>query len=340
MNPVTKPTIFEVARVAGVSTGTVSRALNNRVGVNVDTRARVLEVIEQLGYVPDIGARQLARRSRTVIGIARFTNNSLRNPYYTLLVDLIQEALVDAGYVVRILENDDPGHCAGVIVPGVHLSDSRPEELRRRKIPFVVISDAENIEHDAWVEVDNRFGMRQVMQHLIGLGHKRIAHLTGGPIDQTAQMQLETFGQTAQVRLETYRRVLEESGLEYDPTLILDGQFSELGGYRAVTQSLEAGLEFTALACASDEMALGAMQALEDRSLRIPQDISVTGFDDLPLEPVRSRLTTVHQPLRLLGHTAATIMLELLEGKPARGQLLPVRLVVRSSSGPVRAAKI
>ena len=335
----TKPTIFEVARVAGVSTGTVSRALNNRTGVNVDTRAKVLEVIEQLGYVPDIGARQLARRSRTVIGITRFTNNSLRNPYYTLLVDLIQEAIVDAGYVVRILENDDPGHCAGVIVPGVHLSDSRPDELRRRKIPFVVISDADNIEHDAWVEVDNRFGMRQVVQHLIGLGHKRIAHLTGGP-NQTTQVQLETFGQTAQVRLETYRRVLEESGLEYDAALILDGQFSELGGYRAITQSLGAGLEFTALACASDEMALGAMQALEDRGLRIPEDISVTGFDDLPLEPVRSRLTTVHQPLRLLGHTAATIMLELLEGKPARGQLLPVRLVVRSSSGAVRAAKI
>jgi LacI family transcriptional regulator len=322
-----KPTIFEVARVAGVSTGTVSRALNNRAGVNVDTRAKVLEVVEQLGYVPDIGARQLARRSRTVIGITRFTNNSLRNPYYTLLVDLIQEALVDGGYVVRILENDDPGHCAGVIVPGVHLSDSRPEELRRRKIPFVVISDADNIEHDAWVEVDNRYGMRQVVQHLIGLGHRRIAHLTGGPI-----------GQTAQVRLQTYLTALEESGLEHDPQLLLDGQFTELGAYRSVTQALEAGLTFTALACASDEMALGAMQALEDRGLRIPEDVSVTGFDDLPLEPVRSRLTTVHQPLRLLGHTAATIMLELLEGKPARGQLLPVRLVVRSSSGPVRQA--
>jgi DNA-binding LacI/PurR family transcriptional regulator len=169
------------------------------------------------------------------------------------------------------------------------------------------------------------------------LGHRRIAHLTGGPIDQTAPMYLETFGQTAQVRLEAYRMVLEDSGLKFDPELVLDGQFSELGAYRAITRSLEAGLDFTALACASDEMALGAMQALEDRGLRIPEDISVTGFDDLPLEPVRSRLTTVHQPLRLLGHTAATIMLELLEGKPARGQLLPVRLVVRSSSGPVRA---
>jgi LacI family transcriptional regulator len=322
----TKPTIFEVARVAGVSTGTVSRALNNRTGVNVGTRAKVLEVVEQLGYVPDIGARQLARRSRTVIGITRFTSNSLRNPYYTLLVDLIQEALVDAGYVVRILENDEPGHCAGVIVPGVHLSDSRPEELRRRKIPFVVISDADDIEHDAWVEVDNRHGMRQVMSHLIDLGHRRIAHLTGGPI-----------GQTAQVRLQTYRTMLEESDLEFDPAFVLDGQFTELGGYRAINQALAAGSDFTALACASDEMALGAMQALEDRGLRIPADISVTGFDDLPLESVRSRLTTVHQPLRLLGHTAATIMLELLEGKPARGQLLPVRLVVRSSSGPVRA---
>jgi LacI family transcriptional regulator len=324
--PSSKPTIFEVARAAGVSTGTVSRALNNRAGVNVDTRARVLEVIERLGYVPDIGARQLARRSKTVIGITRFTNNSLRNPYYTLLVNLIQEALVDAGYVVRILENDEPGGCAGVILPGVHLTDSRPEELRRRKVPFVVISDADDIDHDAWVEVDNRFGMRQVTRHLVDLGHRRIAHLTGAPI-----------GQTAQVRLETFRATLEEAGLVWNPASVLDGQFSELGAYRAVVRALESEEDFTAFACASDEMALGAMQALEDRGVRIPEDVSVTGFDDLPLEPVRSRLTTVHQPLRLLGHTAATILLELLEGKPARGQLLPVRLVVRSSSGPVRA---
>ena len=319
-----KLTIHDIAKRVGVSTGTVSRALNGRFGVSEATRERVLAVVNDLGYVPDPGARQLAKGSRTVIGITRFSETSLRNPYYTLLLDLIQEALVGAGYAVRILTDTNdvtrPG-VAGVIVPGVYLADDRLEELRVHNMPFVVIGEMPA--EYTWVEIDNRSGMRQIVEHLIAKGHSRIAHMTGAPI-----------GQTAQLRLDTQRDTMNAANLELPEELILDGQFTQLGAYRAMQRALKQKLEFSAVACASDEMALGVLAALEDAGLRVPNDIGVTGFDDLPLDDDMKHvpLTTVHQPMRLIGHTAARLMLELLEGATPRGVLLPVNLVTRDSS--------
>jgi LacI family transcriptional regulator len=322
-----KLTIHDIAKHAGVSTGTVSRALNGRFGVSAATRDRVLGVVSELGYVPDPDARQLAKGSRTVIGITRFSETSLRNAYYTLLLDLIQEALVGAGYAVRILDTKDvarPG-VAGMIVPGVYLADPRFEELRSHQRPFVVIGEMPP--EYTWVEVDNRNGMRQAVTHLLGLGHTRIVHMTGSPI-----------GQTAQLRLETYQNVMTEATLETSDDMILDGRFTQLGAYRAMQRALAQKLEFTAVACASDEMAFGVLAALEDAGLNVPKDISVTGFDDLPLDDDHEHLplTTVHQPMRLIGHTAAQLMLEMLEGAAPRGVLLPTNLVTRASTAQVR----
>ncbi len=287
--------------------------------------------MNELGYVPDPGARQLAKGSRTVIGITRFSETSLRNPYYTLLLDLIQEALVGAGYAVRILNTKDiarPG-VAGMIVPGVYLADPRFEELQSYNRPFVVIGEMPA--EYTWVEVDNRSGMCQAIRHLLELGHTRIVHMTGSPI-----------GQTAQLRLETYQKVMRDANLEPSPDMILDGKFTQLGAYRAMQRALAQKLEFSAVACASDEMAFGVIAALEDAGLNVPNDISVTGFDDLPLDDDLKTLplTTVHQPMRLIGHTAAQLMLELLEGAAPRGVLLPVNLVVRASTARVRQPQL
>jgi LacI family transcriptional regulator len=326
-NLMSKLTIHDIAKHAGVSTGTVSRALNGRFGVSAATRDRVLRVVNELGYVPDPGARQLAKGARTVIGITRFSETSLRNAYYTMLLDLIQEALVGAGYAVRILDTKDvarPG-VAGMIVPGVYLADPRFEELRAHQRPFVVIGEMPP--EYTWVEVDNRNGMRQAIEHLLGLGHTRIVHMTGSPI-----------GQTAQLRLETYQNVMRDANLETSDNMILDGRFTQLGAYRAMQRALAQKLEFTAVACASDEMAFGVLAALEDAGLNVPNDISVTGFDDLPLDDNLEHLplTTIHQPMRLIGHTAAQLMLELLEGAAPRGVLLPTHLVTRASTAMVR----
>lgn len=323
-----KLTIHDIAKAAGVSTGTVSRALNDRSGVNPETRQHILELVEKLGYRPDVGARQLARGTRSVVGITRFSDNSLRNPYYTLLLDAIQTALLDSGYTVHIIRNDTEfleGQFAGVIMPGIHLTDARPAELKRLNIPFAAIGLGAPQEQLASVELENRHGMLAVMKHLIGLGHKKIAHLTGTPI-----------GVDAHARLEAFKEALSEAGLVFDSHLVFDGRFTELGAYRAIANALKQGKEFTALVCASDEMAIGALQAIEDAGLRVPKDISVTGFDDLALESFQSALlTSVRQPLEQIGREVATLLLEQIEGKKPRCVLIYPEFVARASTGRV-----
>ncbi len=322
-----KLTITEVARMAGVSIGTVSRVLNNRPGVNPDTRTQVLEVVSRLGYVPDAGARKLARGSRGLIGVAPFSAHSSNSPYYGILLDAIQETIVREGYAARVLEpsvgEEMLSEVSGFIVPGVHLDDSRLSLLIERNIPLVVVGRCEK--NVPWVDIDNTGGMRLALQHLIKLGHSRILHMTGTPI-----------GQTTYDRLESYHQTMQDAGFTLSDELILDGTFTELGAYRILRQALEKGLEFTAVAAASDEMAYGAILALQDAGFRVPYDVSVTGYDDLPFAPqTQPSLTTVRQPIRQLGRTAAQLMLELIAGNAVRQVVLPTELVVRSSSAPL-----
>ena len=319
-----KLTIHDIAKAAGVSTGTVSRALNGRSGVNPQTKQRILELVRELGYVPDVGARQLARGATSVIGITRYADTSLRNPYYTLLVDAIQAALLGHGYGVHILGSDaelEDRQFAGVIVAGVRLEDTRLEHLRLSgQTPFVAISAGPGYSDVASVELDNRAGMLSVIAHLVRQGHQKIAHMTGQPI-----------GRDAQARLEAYRDGLSAAGLEFQT--VLDGGFTELGAYRATQRALRGSAEFTALTCASDEMALGALQALADGGRRVPEEMAVTGFDDLPLETFSAaQLTTVHQPLLEIGRAAAQLLLEQLGGEKPRSATFTPRLIMRRTA--------
>jgi len=278
-----------------------------------------LELVEQLGYVPDVGARQLARGATSVVGITRYADTSLRNPYYTLLLDAIQAALLGSGYGVRILGSDaelEDGQFAGV-----RLGDTRLEYLKsQRRTPFVTISAGVGHVDVANVELDNRAGMLAVIAYLAARGHQKIAHMTGHPI-----------GHDAQARLEAYCEGLRAAGLEFE--CLLDGGFTELGAYRATQRALREGIEFTALTCASDEMALGALQALGDGELRVPEDMAVTGFDDLPLQTFAvAQLTTVHQPLLEIGRAAARLLLEQMGGEAPRSVTFTPRLIVRRSA--------
>lgn len=321
-----KLTIHEIAQLAGVSIGTVSRALNNRPGVSETTRNAILELVGKTGYIPDAGARRLAQGKKQLIGVAPFSENTVRSPYYSYMLDSIQERVYLKGYVARVLEPnlDDPAlsDCAGFIVPGIHLDDSRIRMLQRHHVPLAIEG---RVDGDvAWVALDNIDGMGLAVDHLLRLGHRQIVHLTGSPT-----------GQTALDRVEGYRQSLQAAKIEINPNWLLDGNFTDLGAYRAVRQALESQLEFSAIAAASDEMAMGAILALQDAGLRVPHDISVTGFDDLPfVQYANPPITTVRQPIREIGHTVAELLLEQLEGRPPRQVLLPTHLIVRGSSGP------
>ncbi len=319
-----KVTIQQVAKAAGVSKGTVSRVLNARDGVNDETRQSVLNTVKRMGYVPDPGARKLARRGRHLIGIAPSHDDTLVSPYYSILLDALQERFFDEGYTARILEPGDDGlpqgKADGYVLLGMHLRDPRPAQLERREARFIAVG--RSMAGVSWVDIDNEGGLKEAVRHLISLGHTKIAHLTQA-----------TSGQAATQRLDGYLESLREAELPEDRRLIWDGAFTELGGYRAVRRALNANLEFTAIAAASDEMAFGAMAALEDASLRVPWDVSVVGFDDLPASArINPSLTTVRQPIREVGACAAQLLLERLAGKPERVELLATQLVVRASS--------
>jgi LacI family transcriptional regulator len=327
---VPKLTITEIAQLSGVSIGTVSRALNGRSGVSAKTRAAVMEIVKQTGFVPDVSARRLARGTRQLVGVAPFSQNTPRSPYYAYLVDAIQERLYQRGFVARVLDPSDAlvaRECSGFIVPGIHLDDPRVTSLQRRGIPVAVVGRVEDASGVPWVDLDNSSGMSAAVMHLVKLGHERIAHITGSPI-----------GQTTQARLEAYSSTLLAANLEFDPQLVMDGAFTDLGAYRAVREMLERSFElpFTAITAASDEMALGAIQAITDLGLQVPRDVSVTGFDDLPLSQLSSPpLTTVRQPIREVGHIAAELLLDQFEGQTPHNVIVPTELIVRSSSGPV-----
>lgn len=320
-------TIFEIARQSGVSTGTVSRVLNGRADVSPETRERVLRIVQESGYVPDSGARRLAKGQRELVGVAPFSENTFRSPYYSIMLDAIQERLFRLGYAARVLEPDlnDPTfqQCLGFIVPGIHLDDPRPERLARNKTPCVIVGRSE---HHSWVDIDNQNGIAQAMQHLFNLGHRHIAHITGSPI-----------GQTTQARLEAYQDLVHKAQIPLNNDLIWDGLFTDMGGYRATRKALEQGLEFTAILCASDEMALGAIAALQDAGLKVPLDVSVVGFDGFSAgQHSNPALTTVRQPVRDVGHMSADLLVETLMGKAHRQVILSTELVVRSSSAMVR----
>lgn len=318
-------TIFEIARLAGVSTGTVSRVLNDRADVSAETRSRVMQIVREVGYVPDAGARRLARGSLELVGVLPFNENAWRSPYYSVLLDAFQEQLIHTGFAARVLDSHSPEsvlqQCSGFIVPGLYLDDPRLPQLAHRGKPYVVIGQAVGA---SWVDVDNRGGILRAMDHLAHLGHRRIAFMTGSPV-----------GQTTQARLDAYREALELRGWPLETPLVWDGQFTDLGGYRATRKALEAGLEFTAVLCGSDDMALGALAALEDAEVQVPLEVSVVGFDDLHAAiHARPALTTVRQPVREVGHQAAALLIDLIAGNPVQSCMMPTELVVRASSGP------
>ena len=323
-----KITIARVASEAGVSKGTVSRVLNARSGVNEETRVLVQGVVARLGYVPDPGARQLARRGRHVIGLMLDDDLRRGGTYYGILRDALEDCLSSEGYHTHVISSERgqllESTFAGAVLLGVHLDDPRPAQLEERNVPFVMIG--RSLHNTAWVDVDNLGGLRDAVRHLVALGHKRILHITGAHT-----------GQASVQRLEGYLTGLRESGLPEDARLIFDGDFTAIGGYRAVRRVLSSKLEFTAIAAASDEMAHGAVSALEDAGLRVPWDVSVTGFDDIPLAQ-RHALTTARQPILEIGAAAAELLLERMAGKPARSRLLPTTLIVRASSAALFSA--
>lgn len=313
-----RPTIGDVAQAAGVSTGTVSRVLNERPGVSPATKAAVLAVVARLGYRPDSAARQLSGGRGNRIGFHVSPRSGRFSPFYMLFMEYLVAEFQGAGYRLVDVPSRPDGLPArlpdGLVLLGVHDDDLRIPYLESRGVPFVLEGHAPG---RRWVRADDYGGATAATEHLLRLGHTEIVHVSGDPL-----------GQAAFDRARGYRDALRGAGV---PALgALDGAFTVLGAYRAVRRFLTTGQPFTAVFAASDEMAQGVIAALADAGLRVPADVSVVGFDDLP--EFGEGLTTVRQDVAQVAGTAAALLQEGLSGLPVRHAVVPVQLVVRKTT--------
>lgn len=332
-------TLEEVAKLAGVSRSTVSRVVNNHPNVRLEVRERVWKVIEEVDYQPNRAARSLASRRSQIIGlvIPQEIHAVFSDPYFPILTEGIARACNEHDYTMVLglitPEMQDPyrrlvrgGLLDGVIVTSAVQDDPFVSRLLQDDFPFVLVGRTPQHEGVSYVDVDNISGARTAVQHLARLGYRRIATITG-PLNTIA----------GQDRYAGYQRGLRSAGLAHNPDLVVEGEFSEISGDRGMRDLLALEMPPDAVFAASDMMAIGALKAMRAAGLRVPQDVALVGFDDIPLAAlVDPPLTTVRQSISDLGYTAATLLFEELESEDSESpqrMILPTELVVRSSCG-------
>ncbi len=316
-----KATMDEVARVAGVSIGTVSRVANNRPGVHKDTKQKVLQAMRSVGYLPDMVFRELAVGQGSTIGLNVGSGSPRITSFgFVLLLNYLNRDIQERGLKFIEIPTAPTGlpewTADAMILMGAHDDDPRIPYLIEGDIPFVLLGHCDGVR---WIMSDDYDGGYQSGSHLLRLGHTRIIHLTGFMHNQAYHDRYNGF-----------RLAMDEAGVEHSTDYILDGEFTALGGYRAVRKALERGMEFSAVAAMSDEMALGAIGAINDAGLHVPSDISVIGFDDLP--EIGANLTTIRQDIGGIGKATIELLQEALVGDPVRHVKLPVHLIARQTT--------
>ncbi len=326
-----KVTLEMVAEHAGVSPSTVSRILNGTAVVSDDKRAAVDEAIATLGYVPNPVARGLAGGRTLSIGVV---TQAIDSPFYGAALRGIEAALDGAGYSPLFMSGhwhaEEEARCIevlkgrrvdGLIVLTGRLSDSALRAVAR-SLPVVVTGRTLKAPNLLALDFDNREGAREATDHLIGLGHRRIAFIAGDPEHPDAEE-----------RRAGYEAALQAAGVRVDPSIVMQGDFTEQSGLDAVERLLAGRGRFTAIFTANDQMAFGAALGLYRRGLRVPDDVSLVGFDDLaPATFMLPPLTTVHNPIAEIGRSAAQAVLALVAGEtPAVAVPVP-RLVLREST--------
>lgn len=335
-----RTTLKQVAAKAGVSPTTASFVMNDVEGSNISeaTRERVQTVARELGYVASAAARSLVSGRTQTIGMVLCQSDLLLvDRFVPALLYGLNQVARERGYHVLVegidaVGSDDAYHemvrarsIDGLIVLDPRRGDAGLGRLIRDGFPVVTLGEVPG-EDPYRVVSDDTGGMRRATEHLVRLGHQRIAHLTFSPLG---------FAGTDD-RLSGYREALEAGGLTFDPTLVEEVAYSAASGAAAMARLLERDRSFTAVTCGNDTVALGAMAALDEAGLRIPDDVAVVGFDDLPVAPfMRPALTTVRSTPVESGRRAMRILASLIDGDAPEERVvrMPSSLIVRRSCG-------
>ena len=330
-------TLSDVARLAGVSTMTVSRVINNSSYIRPETRARVNDAIAELGYMPNILARQLrSKRTKTIALVM----TDIANPFFTTIARGVEDTARVQGYAVMFCntyesEAEEDAYVSLLIqrrIDGVLLvpaagTGGSLRLLQKHGMPVVILDRNLRTAEVDQVRADSEAGAYAAVRHLLDLGHRRIAVLTGPEVVSTSTD-----------RVAGYRRALSDACLESDCEQVVYGEFNVASGFAMTQRILEAGPRPTAIFAANNFIAFGAIRALREAEIAIPGDMSIVVFDDLPqgwvLDPF---LTVVSQPAYEIGRQAAELMLARLAGNAPAGPrtiILPSELIVRRSTAP------
>jgi LacI family transcriptional regulator len=340
-------TIRELARLSGVSIGTVSRALNGYPDVNADTRSRIVDLARELDYTPAAAARTLVLERSHLIGVFLETGEGhpdLQHPFFHGVLVGVKERLGAAGYDLLLFAREqraDGGgsdthlrrsrhhNVDGVVLMGVDPRDEEVGRLLASEIPCVAVDIELQAPRAAHVISDNITGSALAVRHLADLGHRRIATITG---------MLETH--PGRDRLRGYREELQRRGLEFREDYVVNGDYYFDSGAEGVRRLLALERPPTAIFAASDLMALGAIRAAGEAGVSVPDDLSVVGFDDIPwADHANPPLTTLRQDKNGLGRAAGEALLRQLEGADGapRPEILPVELQIRATTAAPRS---
>lgn len=326
-------TIKDIAKAAGVSHTTVSRALNNRSAISIETTERIQKLAKEMGYIPSAVAQSLHSRQTRTIGMVITT---IADPFISRVVDGVESVAQEAGYSIFLASshNDSEKELAvvdtfhrrrvdAIIVTSSRVGRLYSSQLDKIQIPIVLINNSEEGEYLYSVSADHVQGAQLAVEHLIKLGHRRIGYIGSAGRPGSSQQ-----------RLVGYRTALEKAGILIDKSLVfssdspLDIELNE-----SIIQAIS-NSDATAIFCFNDMIAIGLMMACKNQNIIVPRQLSIIGFDDTEVSSfVSPTLTTIHQPRLRLGKLAMNMALDLLKGQPVTDKKLPCELLVRQSTG-------
>jgi LacI family transcriptional regulator len=325
-----------IAKKAKVSRTTVSRVLNNKPDVSNKTREKVLRVIKEYDFYPSVFAKGIITKKNYNIGlIIPYDESSIfTNPFFSEVIHGVSKVARNKGYYLLYcneMNNDDyislhkEKRVEGFIILSPNAkNDELFEKLEHHDIPYVATAKIPGSGYTHYVDVDNRLGAALAVDHLVSLGHRKIAFVTG-----------PDYLVSHEDRLKGYKAALEKHGLTFNSDYVIMGDNSIESGYSAAQRLLQFDDRPTAIFASADMMAIGVMKAIKNEQYHIPKDFSVIGFDDILLvEYVEPPLTTIRQPASQKGMEACSMLIDLLENDvPINKRILPVELVIRASTG-------
>jgi alanine racemase len=338
-----RPRIADVAREAGVSKTAVSFAFNSPDRLAPETASRIRDVADSLGYRPHPVARMLTQRQTHTLGV--LTPQALSvifsNPFFGAFSEGVALAAEQEGYALHFIP---PLHGSlaramgratvdGVVAVGLSADHPEVEQIRAAGLPIVMV-DSSALPDQPFIAIDDEGGARAAAEHLLQLGHREL--LIVGVEPPSPGAILEPEGVMSR-RMRGYLNALADKGLVLPPNAIVVGPASIEGGIAAMRRATEDGMRPTGVLVMSDAMALGVLRAAREMGLRVPEDLSVVGFDDIDIsQHTNPPLTTVHQPIRQKGESAVRLLLSVVERRDQRPEQirLETRLIVRGSTGP------